>query len=143
MTIQTILNGKGDVVYTIDAAKTLSEAASFLDRTKVGAIVVVDAGGAVCGVLSERDIIRQIARSGEAALTQSVADSMTRAVITVDRTETIDVALARMTDRRIRHLPVIEDGRLVGIVSIGDLVKHKIAAATAEAEAMKNYIMAG
>lgn len=143
MLIKTILNDKGGGVTTITAEQTLAEAASLLDQKRIGAVVAVDEKGALIGVLSERDIVRRFARAKEATVGMKVADAMTRGVITATPEETLDTCLGRMTDRRIRHLPIVEEGRLLGIVSIGDLVKHKIDAVLAEAEAMTAYIKSG
>ena len=142
MLIEQILKTKGGNVTTIEASQTLAEAARLLDELKIGAVVAMNGDG-LCGVLSERDILRQIARHGAEALQMDVENSMTRGVITATPQETVDQCLARMTDRRIRHLPVIRDGRLAGIVSIGDLVKWKIEEHKAEADAMAEYIKGG
>lgn len=139
MLIEQILKTKGGEVKTINAAQTLSEAARFLDDARIGAVVAMSGSG-LAGVLSERDILRQVARHGARALEMTVEESMTRGVITATPTETIDQCLERMTDRRVRHLPVMRDGQLAGIVSIGDLVKWKIEATRAEADAMVDYI---
>lgn len=139
MLIEQILKTKGGEVMTIDASSTLAEAAKFLDDARIGAVVAVNGTG-LAGVLSERDILRQVARNGAAALDMTVEDSMTRGVITAAPTETIEQCLGRMTDRRVRHLPVMRDGSLAGIVSIGDLVKWKIEETKAEANAMADYI---
>ena len=143
ITIEQVLNDKGREVAKLEASKLLSAAASILDEKRIGAVVIVTDGGEICGVLSERDIVRQVARGGADALNMQVADAMTRAVITAEPHETVEEGLARMTDRRIRHLPIVRDGTLTGLVSIGDLVKWKIADTEAEAEAMKNYIASG
>jgi CBS domain-containing protein len=144
MLIVHILKDKGNAVYSIADNATLQDAAEMLDDKRVGAVVVLDARGGVEGVLSERDIVRQIARRGPACLQDSVASVMSRGVITAEATETIDQGLERMTERRIRHLPIIQkDGRLVGVVSIGDLVKRKIDEAMAEADGLKAYIATG
>lgn len=143
MTLEQILKTKGTDVRTIQATVTLRDAARLLDEYKIGSVVAVGEDESVVGVLSERDITRQVARVGVDALTMTVADAMTRDVITADPHETLDQGLARMTDRRIRHLPVCADGKLAGLVSIGDLVKWKIRETEAEAEAMKNYIATG
>jgi len=143
MLISHILRDKGGAVHAVDARATLAEAAVELHHRRVGAVVVVDLDGGLAGVLSERDIVREIAKRGASALDESVASAMTRDVITASPHETIDECLARMTDRRIRHLPVLEGRRLVGIVSIGDLVARKIEATQAEAAAMRAYISAG
>ena len=97
-------------------------------------------GGEIVGVLSERDIVRHVARNGASALNIHVGDAMTRDVITIESTTKVDDAMQLMTDRRVRHLPVLRNDRLIGVVSIGDLVKWKIAETEAEAEAMKSYI---
>lgn len=143
MKLFNILNDKGGDVFTLKASSTLQEAARILDQKRIGAAVAVDSKGRLAGVLSERDIVRRVAESGAAALSMKVSDAMTRDVITAAPDMSIDDALEQMTDRRIRHLPIVEDGKLTGIVSIGDLVKRKIAATEAEAEAMKQYIHAG
>lgn len=143
MTLEQILRDKGAGVVTIRADVTLREAAKLLDEKKIGSVVATTEGGALVGVLSERDITRQFARHGAEALTMTVADAMTRDVITALPTESLDQGLTRMSDRRIRHLPVCVDGKLVGLVSIGDLVKWKIHETVAEAEAMKSYIASG
>jgi CBS domain-containing protein len=143
MLIVHILKDKGDVVYSIADTATLADAAKMLDEKRVGAVVVLDRNGGVEGVLSERDIVRQVARHGAGGLTQTVGSVMSRAVITAGPGHTIDDGLGLMTERRIRHLPVVADGRLVGVVSIGDLVKRKIDEATAEARELKAYIATG
>jgi CBS domain-containing protein len=142
MTIDQILNDKGREIISVKADSSLAEAARTLDLKRIGAVVALEDGGAIIGVLSERDIVRQVARNGEAALKMTVGDAMTRDVITIESTTNVDVAMQLMTDRRIRHLPVLRNERLVGVVSIGDLVKWKIAETEAEAEAMKSYLSA-
>ncbi len=143
MLIETILKDKGGTVTTVSDTATLSEAANLLDQKRIGAVVAVDSKGALIGVLSERDIVRRFARHGEATGAMTVADAMTRGVITAAPNEDVDTCLGRMTDRRIRHLPVVQDGELRGIISIGDLVKFKIDSVLAEAEAMTAYIRSG
>jgi CBS domain-containing protein len=143
MLIAQIIGDKGAVVHTLAASATLAEAARELDQKRVGALVVIDAEGAIIGVFSERDLVREVARRGARALEDDVASAMSREVITAHPDETIDDCLGRMTDRRVRHLPVVvEEVRLIGIVSIGDLVKHRIALAEAESAAMQAYIAA-
>ena len=129
MLIVHILKDKGDKVYTLSSEATLEEASRELGARRVG-------------VLSERDIIREIAGRGAAALTRTAASAMSRGVITADPNETVDDGLARMTERRVRHLPVMGRGQLMGVVSIGDLVKHKIAEVEEESAAMHAYIAA-
>jgi CBS domain-containing protein len=142
MLIAHVLRDKGAVVYTVRAEQTLEDAACILHEKKVGALVVIAEDGAISGVMSERDIVREIARNGGKSLSDTVATVMSRDVVTAEPSETVDEGLGRMTERRIRHLPVMEGGRLIGVVSIGDLVKHRIAAVEAEAAAMQAYIAA-
>lgn len=142
MLIAHVIREKGAVVHTLRAHATLEEAAQELNQKKVGALVVLDENNAIRGVFSERDLVREVARRGADALKSKVGDAMSREVITAHGQETIDECLSRMTDRRVRHLPVVQETRLVAIVSIGDLVKHRIAAVEAEAAAMQAYISA-
>ncbi len=142
MLVSQIIKAKGDVVFTAAPSETVAAAAALLHSRRVGAMVVLDADQEVAGIVSERDIVRVVAERGAAGLTLTVADCMSREVIFAEPQETVDDLLSRMTDRRIRHLPVVRDGRLVGIVSIGDLVKSKIAETVAEAEGLKAYISA-
>ncbi len=141
MLIETILRAKGGEVFTVTADATLRAAAAILDEKRIGAIVAVDAEtGSVVGVLSERDIVRRLVQHGAACLEITVAEAMTRNVISIGPKETMHDGLERMTDRRIRHLPVCEGDRLIGLVSIGDLVKWKIVETEAEAAALKSYV---
>lgn len=142
MLIAHVLREKGPTVHTLQADATLEQAARDLFARRVGALVVLDGAGAILGVFSERDLVREVAKRGAAALEDSVGAAMSRDVSVARPDENIDEGLARMTDRRVRHLPVLEETRLVGIVSIGDLVKHRIAAVEAEAAAMQAYITA-
>jgi len=141
--VSQILKGKGDLVFTASPHETVAAAAALLHARRVGAMVIVDADDAIVGILSERDIVRVVAEQGAAALSQLIASCMSKDVLFAAPTESVQSLLERMTDRRVRHLPVVRDGRLVGIVSIGDLVKSKIAEAEAEAETLKAYITAG
>lgn len=142
MLIAQIIRDKGAVVHTLAANATLEDAARELTEKRVGALVVMDTEGAIIGVFSERDLVREIARRGAEALQDKVFNAMSHEVFTAHPEETIDDCLGRMTDRRVRHLPVVEEVRLIGIVSIGDLVKHRIALAEAESAAMQAYIAA-
>ncbi|MFN3314719.1 MAG: CBS domain-containing protein [Hyphomonas sp.] len=142
MIIEQILKDKGREVITLEAGHTLREAAQLLDEHKIGAVVVLGKDAGIVGVLSERDIVRQVARLGAPALDMDVGSAMTRAVVTVPCEMPMQAALHLMTDRRIRHLPVVRNERLTGVVSIGDLVKWKIAETEAEAAAMKSYLSA-
>ena len=141
MTIAAVLSGKGREIATITEDATLGEAAVLLRRHKIGALVVVRDASSVAGVLSERDIVACLAEHGDSELgARKVADAMTAPAITVEPGTPVLTALALMTRRRIRHLPVLQHGQLSGIVSIGDLVKYRIEHIEREAEAMRTYI---
>lgn len=142
MLVAEILKDKGDAVFAIRPDLRLTDACSELDRRRVGALIVCD-NDRVVGVLSERDVVKAVARDGATALEQPVSDFMSPDVVFADPGETVAILMGRMTDRRIRHLPVLRDGRLVGVISIGDVVKCQIAEATHEAEALRTYIAAG
>lgn len=143
MLVSQILKDKGDLVFTASPQETVGAAAALLHSRRVGAMVIVDADEAIVGILSERDIVRLIAKEGAGALTKPITACMSAEVIFAQPEESVDVLLGRMSDRRIRHLPVVRSGRLVGIISIGDLVKYKINEAQAEADGLKAYIAAG
>ena len=142
MLVAEILKDKGDAVYSIRPDVRLGDACGELDRLKVGALMVCDADRVV-GVLSERDVVRAVATRGGGALDLPVSDFMTAEVVFAAPAESVAILMSRMTDRRIRHLPVLRDGRLAGVISIGDVVKCQIAEATQEAESLRTYIAAG
>ncbi|MEH6726205.1 MAG: CBS domain-containing protein [Hyphomicrobiales bacterium] len=142
MSIASILSSKGHDVFTISLPQTLLEVCSRLREHRIGAIVIVDEKGKLAGILSERDIVRRIADHGPDALQADASDCMTSNVTTCSPEDTIQTAMARMSEGRFRHIPVLEDGKLVGMVSIGDLVKRRIADAEREAEDLKNYLYA-
>lgn len=139
MTIAAILAGKGRDVISVTAHQSLGEAAALLAERRIGAVPVMD-GPQVIGIFSERDVIHALSSHGAAALDRKVGDVMTAPAITVGPAEAVIGALSLMTRRRIRHLPVVEDGRVIGLVSIGDLVKYRIDRIEADAEAMRTYI---
>ena len=139
MTIAAILEGKGHDVVSIDGAHSITQAASLLADRRIGAVPVMQ-DGVVAGIFSERDVIYCLAKHGPAVLNWPVSEVMTTPAITVAPDESVLSALALMTRRRIRHLPVVEGGRCIGLVSIGDLVKYRIDRIEAEAEAMRSYI---
>jgi CBS domain-containing protein len=143
MTIAKILGAKGAIIESIAPEETLQTAAKLLTVRKVGALVALDETGKLVGILSERDIVRLCAEQGPTAMTMNVSQAMTSDVLTATPHDTIDNAMARMTNRRIRHLPVLDGAILVGVVSIGDLVKTKIDEALADADAMRAYIATG
>ena len=140
MTVAGILSSKGRDVTTIVATKTVADAVAILARRRIGALVVVEGGDRIIGIISERDIVRAMAATAGAALDQPVDAIMTRTVVTCSEGETIDSVMSRMTRGRFRHLPVATNGRLCGIVSIGDVVKARIEQVEHEAEEMRTYI---
>lgn len=140
MIVARILAAKGRDVVTTQPYRTLAEAAALLTERKIGAAVVVDAQGRVLGMLSERDILRAVGNGGATALRDAVSKHMTAEVLTTHENETVDGTMEKMTNRRCRHLPVVEDGKLAGIVSIGDVVKHRLEELEHEHQAMREYI---
>lgn len=139
MTIAAILQAKGSEVLTVDGTTSVRDAVTLLAERKIGAVPVVS-GGRVAGIMSERDIIYCLRSDGAAVLDWPVERIMTAPAITVEPSADILGALSLMTKRRIRHLPVVEGAALVGLVSIGDLVKYRMDKIEAEAEAMLTYI---
>lgn len=142
MLVSQVLKAKGDLVFTMSPTESVAAAAALLHSRRVGAMVVTEGDREVIGIVSERDIVRIVAEEGAAGLDRPISTCMSREVVFAAPAETIDTILGRMTDRRVRHLPVCADHKLVGIVSIGDLVKAKIAQAEAEAEGLRAYITA-
>ena len=143
MLVKQILQEKGRDVATVASTTTLSEAARLLAARRVGALVVRDGDGPIAGMLSERDIIGALAEQSAAALDQNVAVHMTRRVSTCRESDSVEDLMELMTRKRFRHVPVVEDGRMIGIVSIGDIVKSHIAETELEAESLRGYIAAG
>jgi CBS domain-containing protein len=141
MTVRAILDLKGRDVTTIVPDKTLGDAASLLSQHKIGALVVTGADRRVTGILSERDIVKAVSAGGAAALEEKIAARMTREVVTCGPHDTMAELMGRMTAGRFRHVPVVENGRLVGIISIGDVVKHRLAEMERESSELRNYIM--
>ena len=139
MTIAAILRTKGEAVITLPPDATVAQAVALLAERRIGAVPVMD-GGTVAGIFSERDVIHCLARDGAAGLDLPLSEVMTRPVQSVTPAEPVIGALSLMTRRRIRHLPGVEGGALVGIVSIGDLVKYRMDKIEADAEAMLTYI---
>lgn len=139
MTIAAILGDKGHEVVAIDADCSVAEAVALLASRRIGAVPVMD-GAQVAGVFSERDVIYCLEREGAAMLDRKVREVMTSPAITVGPDDSVLGALSLMTQRRIRHLPVLDGVQCIGIVSIGDLVKHRIDRIEFEAEAMRAYI---
>ncbi len=143
MLVVHILREKGRDVIVIAPEASLSEASRVMTRNRIGALVVQDKKGALAGIISERDIVRAVAEEGGAALSYLVSARMTKDVATCEETDTIEEIMETMTRCRFRHMPVVESGRVTGIVSIGDVVKTRIAETIREAQALKEYIATG
>jgi CBS domain-containing protein len=143
MPVCHILREKGREIVAIPAEATLFKASNISTENSIGALLVLDRNGAIEGDISERDIIRTIAEGGPAALTLTVAERMTKDIAICDETTTIEEIMQIMTRCRFRHVPVVENGRVSGIVSIGDVVKMRIAETICEAQALKEYIATG
>jgi len=140
MTVKAILDGKGSDVATIAPVSDLASAVKLLAQRRIGALVVVGPEQDVAGIISERDVIRVLAERGAAALAYPVEQAMTRKVVTCTRAETNIDIMERMTAGKFRHVPVVEDGRLIGIVSIGDVVKYRVQQMEFESAALRSYI---
>ncbi|MEA2991569.1 MAG: hypothetical protein QOD40_489 [Alphaproteobacteria bacterium] len=140
MTVKAIIGAKGGDVVTIEPTANLATAAKLLAQRRIGALVVLGADQRIVGILSERDIVRMISERGAAAFDDQVGQVMTRKVATCTYDETIHSIMERMTAGKFRHVPVIELGRLAGIISIGDVVKNRIQEMEQESAAMRDYI---
>jgi CBS domain-containing protein len=141
MTVKAILSLKGSGVTTIEPSANLATAAKVLAERQIGALVVMDSAGRVAGILSERDIVRALAERGAAALDGRLDQVMARSVVTCTGAMTVTAIMKRMTAGKFRHLPVVELGQLAGIVSIGDVVKYRLAAMQGEAKSMREYVL--
>jgi CBS domain-containing protein len=143
MLVKSILAEKGNEVLTVEATATVSDAVHTLAKHRIGALVVTDPHGSIRGILSERDIIRRISEDGVSVLNQSISTVMTANVKVCTENHTINDVMEMMTRGRFRHLPVERAGKLIGVISIGDVVKRKIEETEQEAEAIKSYIATG
>lgn len=143
MLIEHILATKGTEVISVPSTATVAEAVDVLRDRGIGAVVVTDDGRAPAGILSERDIVRLLADTGPSALTRPVSTAMTATVHTCGPAATLDELMAMMTTHRVRHLPVVRDGAMVGLVSIGDVVKHRVLELAQEAQALHDYVNSG
>lgn len=143
MNVATVLKSKGRNVVTIHAGVTLKEIAEELSSRKIGVVIVTGEAGRVIGILSERDVVRHVASKGAAALEMTAGEVMTKNVITCQETHTLDELMETMTAGRFRHMPVVEGGQLVGLISIGDVVKYHLADMALEVSAMRSYLTTG
>lgn len=143
MQVRHILVAKGREIISITADATLSEAARLLARRRIGAVIVLGEDGMLAGILSERDVVRAVSDESVAALARPVSAFMTRELTTCSEDDTVDGLMELMTNGRFRHVPVVSNGRLVGIISIGDVVKTRIEETVREAESLREYIATG
>lgn len=139
MTIASLMEGRTEAVVSCTPQDSVQHAAALLAEKRIGALPVME-GDSVAGIFSERDLLYCVAKEGGAVLARTVAEVMTSPAISIERGENVLTALSLMTRRRIRHLPVVQDGRMVGFVSIGDLVKYRMDRIEQEAQAMREYI---
>ncbi len=142
MSVSRILASKGKAVITVDPGQSLQQAAQLLAEHRIGAVVVAGAGNTIAGILSERDIVRAVAQGGETAMQDRIADHMTRRVVTCVAASPIQQVMEMMTAGKFRHVPVLLDGRLDGMISIGDVVKHRLAELEQESATLREYIAA-
>jgi len=140
MTVSIILAGKRREVVTIEPSARLADAIQLLAGKRIGAAIVLGADRRIAGIISERDVVRSLAERGAAALDEPVSGTMTRKVETCNEGETVANIMERMTAGKFRHMPVVDQGRLTGIVSIGDIVKHRVHEMERESVAMRDYI---
>jgi CBS domain-containing protein len=140
MIVKDILAQKGGEILTVEPSATLAAAMRTLAQRRIGALVVTGADRRIVGIISERDIVRVLDQKGTAVLDAPVAETMTRKVVTCALSDTIAVIMERMTEGKFRHVPVVEQGRLVGIISIGDVVKARLGELEREHDALRDYI---
>jgi CBS domain-containing protein len=140
MHVAAVLKRKGNRIVSAAPDDSVASVTRLLTEHRIGAVLVTDGDGLPVGILSERDIVRAIAREGAAALDRPASDLMTRELITATPTDTVADMMAVMTQRRIRHVPIIESGRIVGVISIGDVVKARIDDAELEVESLRGYV---
>lgn len=141
MTVGIILARKGRQVVTIDLTATLGDAVRLLAEKRIGAALILGADHRIAGIISERDVVRALAKGGATALDQPVSRTMTRKVEICNEGEAVSSIMERMTDGKFRHMPVVDQGRLVGMISIGDVVKHRVHEMERESRAMRDYIL--
>lgn len=140
MIVKSILSSKGGNVISIEPTATLETAVRTLAEHRIGALLVLGADRRIAGILSERDIVRVLAERGASALAQPLTHVMTRKVVTCSQSDTIDVLMERMTTGKFRHIPVVEQDQVIGVVSIGDVVKYRLKEMEHESAALRDYI---
>lgn len=140
MFVADILKRKGSTITSVTAEQPIAEALVLMAQHRIGAVLVLDAGGGIAGILSERDLVRGMNKNGKALFDKTVGELMTSPVITCSPKDPVGAIEGMMTAQRFRHVPVVEDGKLVGIISIGDVVKTRIEEAEAEVDALRRYI---
>ena len=140
MTVKAILSHKGSDVFSIEPTATLETAVRTLGKHRIGALLVLGPDRRLIGVVSERDIVRALAEHGAAVLTQPLSQVMTRKVVTCGETETVGTIMERMTTGKFRHVPVVEQDQVIGIISIGDVVKYRLHEMERESAALRDYI---
>jgi CBS domain-containing protein len=141
MLVQQILKSKGDDgVVTVPPGTSVQKVAELLSQRRIGAVIVSEDGKTAKGIVSERDIVRELGKRGTACLMDRVESLMTTKIVSCTRTEGTDAVLGRMTDGRFRHMPVIEDGQMIGLISIGDVVKARLMELAAEKDALEGMI---
>ena len=143
MFVSDILSQKGNAIFTVAPAASVAEVSQQLSARRIGSVLVLDADGSVAGIVSERDLVKALARHGAKALELEARQVMTRDVVTCDPDDSIDRVMQTMTEGRFRHIPVVRRGQLLGLVSIGDVVKARLEETRHETEALKAYIVAG
>ncbi|OYY07361.1 MAG: inosine-5-monophosphate dehydrogenase [Rhizobiales bacterium 35-68-8] len=141
MSVRLLLQRKSGDIVTISPEASLNEAVACLAEHRIGAVMALSAAGQLEGILSERDVVRILAEKGPDILTSPVSSVMTRAVVTCTPDEAIPVIMERMTRGRFRHVPVVEAGKIIGIISIGDVVKHRVEEMERESAELRDYIM--
>jgi len=139
MTVNALLNDKPAKTITLPSSSTLTDICNTLAKNRIGTVLIVD-DGKLCGIVSERDVVRILAASGNKALSSTASDCMTKKLVTCTRTDTVSMVMERMTTGRFRHIPIVENDELLGIVSIGDVVKYRMAEVEREAQEIRDYI---
>jgi len=141
MTVSVIVANKGREVVSIEPNASLADAVRLLAEKRIGAAVILGADRRLAGIISERDIVRVLAERGAAVLDEAVSRTMTRKVESCNESETVSQIMQRMTEGKFRHMPVVDQGQVVGVVSIGDIVKYRLREMERESTAMRDYIM--